>query len=496
MNRRDFIKLAAAGTGASLAGSPLVSGQTPPAAPPPGKTMVAMPISIAILAGPDLDRVLGDMKDRGGVTALFPFMYSHEEHRAGVPERSPGFRGGNYATPHLQYYGDSPLTYADMKAPEFGGIDVLARVIPAAAKHGIKVFPFVLEDNHCPADMPHWEQMYEIDVHGRRVGGHPAGPCKRNPQYRAWLGGVVEDYARSYDIGGMMWGAERGSGFLNVLSGEGAGTRGTAGGGKATCFCEFCQKAGREAGIDVTRAKAGFIELEKFMQERRAGRRPNDGYFSGFWRLLLNYPELVAWENLWVRGRHELQAELHRRMKAANPALPMGWHIWQTVTFSPFQRAEEDYAVIKGFSDFVRPAVYNNCAGERFQAFARSGLGGVFGDLSPALTAEVICREMGFSEAPYDRLAATGFSAGYVERETRRAVEGVSDAGVQVWPGIDIDIPVPAGTSHCTPEGVKAAVRAVFSGGANGIILSRNYVEMKPENLSAAGDALRELGRA
>jgi len=450
--------------------------------------MVAMPISIAILAGPDLDRILGDMKDRGGVNALFPFMYSHEEHRAGVPEHAPGFRGGNFAMPHMQYYQDASLTYEDMKAPEFGGVDVLARVIPAAAKHGIKVFPFVLEDNDCPVGMPRWEQMYEIDAHGRRVSGHPSGPCKYNPHYRAWLGGVVEDYARSYEIGGMMWGAERGSGFLNMLSLGGAA--------RPTCFCEFCRKKGREGGIDVERARTGFLELEKLMAVRKAGPRPADGYFSTFWRLLLKYPELIAWENLWVRGRHELQAELYRRMKAVNPGLPMGWHVWQTVTFSPFQRAEEDYGVMKHFSDFVRPAVYNNCAGERFHAFAATGLAGALGDLSPAQSSDLILRELGYEEAPYEKLVTTGFSADYVQRETRRAVDGVAGTATQVWPGIDIDIPVPAGTSHCTPEGVKAAVRAVFAGGGTGIILSRNYVEMKPENLSAAGDALRELGRA
>jgi hypothetical protein len=494
MNRRDFIKMSAAGAGATLAGASLLPGQTP-ASPARGETMIAMPISVAILAGPKLDDILGDMRERGGVNALFPFIYTHEEHRAGEDE-VPGFRGGNYAIPHMEYYRGATLTYEDMRAPEFKAVDVLARAIAAAKKHGIKVFPFVLEDNHCPAGMPRWEQMYEIDVHGRRVGGHPAGPCKRHPAYRAWLGGLVEDYARSYEIGGMMWGAERGSGFLNVLSGEGAGTRGAGGGGRATCFCEFCQKQARAEGIDVARAKAGFVELEKYMQVRRAGQRPADGYFSTFWRIVLNYPELIAWENLWVRGRHELQAELYQRMKAANPALPIGWHVWQTVTFSPFQRAEEDYGVMKHFSDFVRPAVYNNCAGERFQAFARSGLSGVFGDLPPAQTADVICRELGYEEAPYAQLPAAGFSADYVKRETRRAVEGVAGTSTQVWPGIDIDIPVPAGTRHCTPEGVKAAVRAVFEGGATGIILSRNYVEMKPEHLSAAGDALRELGRA
>jgi hypothetical protein len=41
---------------------------------------------------------------------------------------------------------------------------------------------------------------------------------------------------------------------------------------------------------------------------------------------------------------------------------------------------------------------------------------------------------------------------------------------------------------------VKAAVKAAFSGGASGVILSRNYVEMNPANLAGAGAALDELG--
>ena len=489
--------MTAASAGTTLAGSKILSAQQQPVAYTSDttllaerkKTMVAMPICVAPLAGPDLDRILGDMKDRGGVTALFPFMYSHEEHRAGVPERSPGFRGGNYATPHMQYYKGSILTYNDMKAPEFGGGDALARVIPLAAKHGIKVYPFVLEDNHSPAAVPAWQKLAEVDFHGKRM----ALPCKHNPYYRAWLGGLVEDYARSYEIGGMMWGAERQSGFLNSVGLSMGG--GTAAG---SCFCEFCQKNAKETGIDVARARLGFGEIEKFMRASRAGEHPRDGHFSTFWRILLNYPELIAWENLWVRGRHEIQAELYQRMKSANPALPIGWHIWQNVSFSPFQRAEEDYSLIKQYSDFIRPAVYNNVAGERFHAFAASAHGGVFGDLSGAEALTLMYRQLGYDEAPYDKVSQTGLSAGYVERETRRATEGVAGGPrpVDVWPGIDIDVPVPPGVSHCTPEGVKAAVKAVFAGGGTGIILSRNYVEMKPENLTAAGDALRELGRA
>jgi len=98
-------------------------------------------------------------------------------------------------------------------------------------------------------------------------------------------------------------------------------------------------------------------------------------------------------------------------------------------------------------------------------------------------------------EAPYAQLAAAGFSADYVRRETRRAVEGVSGHPVQIWPGVDIDVPVEKGEGHCTPASVASAVKAVFAGGAAGIILSRNYTEMQPANLSGAGGALRELNQ-
>ena len=43
------------------------------------------------------------------------------------------------------------------------------------------------------------------------------------------------------------------------------------------------------------------------------------------------------------------------------------------------------------------------------------------------------------------------------------------------------------------PESGGQGVKAAFKGGAQGITLSRNDTEMKPENLSGAGVALKEL---
>jgi len=86
-------------------------------------------------------------------------------------------------------------------------------------------------------------------------------------------------------------------------------------------------------------------------------------------------------------------------------------------------------------------------------------------------------------------LSRKGLSANYVERETRRAVAGVGDA-VKIWPSIDIDIPTGQGEKKTEPQDVRDAVRAAFSGGADGVILSRKYSEMRLANLQAPGEAV------
>ncbi|HUA39266.1 MAG TPA: hypothetical protein VMA35_12815 [Candidatus Sulfopaludibacter sp.] len=496
MNRRKFIQLGVVGTGATLVGiEPAPSESTAAATSTKSSTVVALPIGVAPLAQGDLVAIFDDMQTRAGVNVLFTFIYTHEPHRAGIVRegsRPDSFHGGNYARPHMQFYKDTPLTVQDMSAPEFGGVDVLERVIPVAKKHGIRVFPFILEDNQLPAAVrADWEKLYEVDHHGRRTTGHPGGPCFNNPGYRNFTLGLVEDYARSYDIGGLMWGSERQSGLLNTL---GLSQSSGIDPGRTTCFCEFCLKKGRDCGIDVERARQGYDAVENFVRDRQNGKNPRDGYFTAFWRMLLRYPEVLSWENLWVTSRHELQAAIYHKVKSINPALQIGWHVWQNVTFSPCQRAEENYADLAGFSDFLRPAVYNNVAGGRFVTFVKDARQSVFGDLPPEVTLDVLYRQLNYNEAPFDRLAATGFSPDYVERETRRAVESVAGHPVQVWPGVDIDVPTNPGESQCTPESVGQAVKAAFKGGAQGIILSRNYTEMKSENLSGAGNALRELG--
>ena len=268
MQRRDFVKLTAPlGAGSAPVGSRRLraaAGSGPHRLRAPDRRRHRRGAPRA--ARPGEAARYHDVQQRTGANAFFPFIYSHIEERAGV--HRPGFRGGNYAIPHMQYYKDTILTYEDMRGPEFGDKDLLALAIAAGKPRGIKTFAWIIEDNRRP-DIPRWAQLYEVDFHGRRTDRHPAGPCNNNPYYRGYLLGLVEDYARSYDIDGVMWGSERQPGLFNALGAYHNGAK--ADPGQATCFCEFCLKKGRDQGIDAERARAGFGEIEKFVRAGRAG---------------------------------------------------------------------------------------------------------------------------------------------------------------------------------------------------------------------------------
>ncbi len=106
---------------------------------------------------------------------------------------------------------------------------------------------------------------------------------------------------------------------------------------------------------------------------------------------------------------------------------------------------------------------------------------------------DVFYNMMDYKEAPYDQVRAAGFSSDYMRRETKRCLD-TAGGGVQVWPGIDVDVPVPAGASKRTAEGVKNDIIASFQGGATGVVLSRLYYEMDMTVLAGAGAAWKELG--
>ena len=171
----------------------------------------------------------------------------------------------------------------------------------------------------------------------------------------------------------------------------------------------------------------------------------------------------------------------------------MGWHIWHNNSFNPIYRAEQDLHELSNYSDFIKVVMYSNCGGERMASYAENAGSSLYADLTKQGLLDFNYAVMGLKEGSYDQIPHTGFSADYVYRETKRALEGVAGTRTLIWPGIDIDIPTETNNSKCTPQSVKETVLAAFRAGAPGVLLSRKYSEMRLAHLGGAGAAVREL---
>ncbi len=483
MQRRAFLQSTAAG---ALAAS---------AAPPADRKMIGIQVGAVSFVDEGVEKVLDVVQQDGAVNTLFIATFTYGRGIAGrqvpgqpLPDHgsreydSNTFHGGSYTRIRPQYYRDTVLT--DFRAPEFGDFDVLEAVLPSARKRGMKTICWF--EDVWRRDVPRVSQAQEVQFDG----ANSVNLCFNNPNYKNWLLGAVEDYARSHEIDGIMWGSEREGAFSNMLRGTNPRT--------VTCFCRHCQAKAQSRGVNVQRARDGFEALAAFVEAGRQNKRPIDGYYVTLWRLMLRYPELLAWEMLWTDSLRETYAAIYQRVKSVKPTVGVGWHIWHNNSFSPIYRAEQDLSELHKYSDFLKMVMYHNCGGERMAGYIRSVGKTLYADLPLEQSLDFHYRVLGYAqEKPLDELAKAGFSAEYVYEEAKRAREALNGTKTQLWPGIDIDIPTDVNrSSRSSPEGTRGAVLAAFRAGSDGVLLSRKYSEMRLANLRAAGAAVRELGFA
>jgi hypothetical protein len=493
VNRRHFLQNTAAAALASAA-------QTSSAASP--AKMIGIQVGAVSFVDEGVEPVLDVFQRSAAINTLFVATFTYGRGIAGrqvpgqpLPDHGkqeydngtgPGsFQGGSYTKVHPQYYQDTVLK--DFRAPDFGDYDVLESVLPAARKRGMKTICW-FEDVFGPK-VPHVEQAQERHLDGSNA----TTMCFNNPNYKNWLLGTVEDYSRSYEIDGIMWGSERQGAFANILGSSHGG-----GGGnplRITCFCQFCERKAKERGIDVARAKAGFQALGAMLQSSRQGKRPLDGYYVTLWRLMLRYPEMLAWEMLWTDSLRETYAAIYNKVKSIKPSIGVGWHIWHNNSFSPIYRAEQDLSEISKHSDFLKMVMYHNCGGERLAGYIRNVGSTIYGDVPGQELLDFHYRVLDYKEEKsLAEIPKTGLSADYVYREAKRAREALNGTKTQLWPGIDIDIPTARDSAKSTPNGTRDAVLAAFKAGSDGVILSRKWSEMKSANLAGAGAAIKQLG--
>src|SRR5262249_53368157 len=291
--RRSFLQ-----TGAKLAAAtaitPTIVSPASAAEPVAPQKIIGIQAGAVSFVDEGVDQTLDIFQERGAVNTIFLTTFTYGRGLAG--RQIPGqpfpdhgkqesdektFHGGNYATPHAEFYAKTVLKQT--RAPEFGDLDIVAAVLPAARKRGMKLFCSI--EDVFRSDVPGVSDVAEVDLRGRKGGGL----CLYHPDVRAFWTGLATDLCKSYEIDGILFFNERNGPLLNALGTSHAQSIASS---RVTCFCEHHQRAAKAAGINSERAREGYKQLDRFVQDALADKRPSDGYFVEFWRLLVEYPEI------------------------------------------------------------------------------------------------------------------------------------------------------------------------------------------------------------
>src|SRR3982751_3584613 len=143
--------------------------------------------TIGIQIGPDsfvdegTEKVFDILQKRGEVNTIYLSTFTYDKGITGrqtenqyLPDHGTRetkenvFHGGNFATPHAQFYKNTAIKGDKLKAPDFGNLDILAEVLPAAKKRNIKVVCSVQDGFNYPEDMPFVKDFAELDIQGRK----------------------------------------------------------------------------------------------------------------------------------------------------------------------------------------------------------------------------------------------------------------------------------------------------------------------------------------
>ncbi|HEX8914887.1 MAG TPA: hypothetical protein VF796_21220 [Humisphaera sp.] len=528
MDRRQFLKTAAAtASAAGLARSASAAGGPAPSAgpsPQPPNTYQYRPrpdnpdrrkptgAFTGIQMGPfslldeGVDRCLDVCQEAGAVDALL--VYSHlygagmevpkevlaDDH--GVPVRQPSSRKlpRVWVRHHEEAFGGTALRHAEpRKDDEYAGHDLFAELAEPCRKRGIRLMARVLEPQgaHYVHVVRNWTRGLTVDLTGR-LG--PNG-CWNNPDYRNFWLATAEDLFKTYPLDGFMFGAERVGPLSRVLH------RGHL----PTCFCRFCAARAKDKGVDPERAKEGFGQLHGLVTAlQRSAAPPPDGALAEVLRVILRFPEVLAWEREWAASLEECVALVASTVKTVRPEALVGRHVdHQQTSWDLLYRAAVPTAELGAAVDFVKPATYHDIAAPRVrEAVAERATATFLRGVGPEQAMQLYYGLAGLDpakEPAYADAMTRGFSPDYVFREVRRFV-GSAAGRWAVYPGIAMDVPrhAPDGIHRfpTTPESVYEATLKAFEAGADGVMACREYHEMRLPNLRAFGRAVREAAAA
>ena len=448
-----------------------------------------------------IERVLDFLKDEACINSLM--IYSHTyygvdrkplrvlAHDHFIPPRDLNKRNlrMSWITHQEERFSDTRIRHQKVnKDMEYHDRDIFSEIHQPAKDRNMKVYVRMLEPGANRSDqIPNYELGTVEDIYGNPGNG----PCWNHPEYRSWLYATMEDIFLQYEIDGLQYGAER-TGPLSQVWFRGE---------TPTCFCEHCLERNNKKGIDPNRAKTGYRLMHEFMQQVQSNVRQNSDTVSiNLWRFLQQYPEILAWNYEWFQADEEIQQELYKKVKSIKPDAVVGRHVdHQRSSWDPFYRSAVTYGQMAEYADFIKPILYHDVFGPRLRYWVIEKWQNLaFNDFSDKQILEYFYEMMGYSKSSQielDRLEVEGMGPEYVYNETKRCVDSIKGKA-KVITGIGIDVLWHGGNQqpyHSDPLKLQNAIFKAAEAGADGLLASREYDEMRFSSLRAFGQAVKQL---
>ncbi|MCA9128574.1 MAG: hypothetical protein KDB22_15915 [Planctomycetales bacterium] len=229
--------------------------------------------------------------------------------------------------------------------------------------------------------------------------------------------------------------------------------------------------------------------------------KPNaaDGMLTSVLRVLHRYPEVLSWDYQWFQADEEICAQVHRIAKNVRPEIDSGRHVdHQRSSWDIFYRSAMTYGEMAENADFVKPILYHDAMGTRLRWWVLERLKDrLLNELTLEQSLNLFYSTFGHDATKLPKLNeldSAGLGPEYVYRETLRCKQSVGDKA-KVYTGIGIDVPwyVTNGMEPrpSNPEKLTAAVQRAFDAGADGVLASREYDEMRLSSLEAFGRGVR-----
>src|SRR5438094_5260009 len=149
--RREFARTTAKVAAATAITPHLLPAWAREAETAPERKMIGIQVGAVSFVDEGVDQVLDIFQERGAINTIFLTTFTYGRGLAG--RQIPGqpfpdhgvqesdekfFHGGNYGTPHSQFYANTVLK--ETRAPDHGNLDIIEAVLPKAKQRGMKLF--------------------------------------------------------------------------------------------------------------------------------------------------------------------------------------------------------------------------------------------------------------------------------------------------------------------------------------------------------------------